>query len=314
MRFSPVSRLLVMIAVAVGWASVATATAQVDPSEPRPPTARHTNRSQLFSLVLPADWRQITPDEARTLRASGSGGFSRDLLDPKPAEFYPYGNVDRWLADKRFDGRCMSVIVSDGEPAEGDEALTAIRQYAAEYTQAGRGSYEILASQWTQVGPDAHPAIECLSRRQTPDDARPIRLLELFAPSGGRTIVLAWRAFDDDFDAAEPVFREAADSLRFAREPRGQRDLSNDIIYIAVIGAIVGLLLAVMRGRGRTPLEAATRRPKLLEVVRLDSASHRAGQPMAAWSLRWYNETAARPRTGRGTSQAVSGTAGRFGA
>ena len=221
--------------------------AQPDRAQAEP--ARHTNRSGLFSLVLPPDWRQVTPDEARALR--DATGFSRDVLDPKPAEFYPYGNVDRWLADKRFDGRCMSVIVSDGEPAEGDDALDAIRSFAAEFTERGEGSYEILAARWTEIGPDAHPTIECLSRRKTTGDERPIRLLELFAPSGGRTIVLALRAFDGDFEAAEPVFRETVKTLRFAREPRGQRDLSSDIVYIAVIGAIVGLLLAVMRGRGR---------------------------------------------------------------
>lgn len=207
--------------------------------------SRHFNRSGLFSVVLPARWRQLTPDEARALKKADAAGFADDLLDPKPAEYYAYGEIDRWLADNRFSGGCLSIIVSRGEPEPGDESVQHIRDFAAAYTA---GTYEIAECRWTKLGPDAHAAIESRSRRQ--DRGRPpMRLLEFFVPTGGQTIVLAFRAAEDDFADLLPAFEEAAATLRFSRPPRGSGGLGNNILYAAGIGALVGVLLMILRRR-----------------------------------------------------------------
>jgi hypothetical protein len=213
--------------------------------------APHVNASGAFSLELPARWRQLTPDEARRLSRSGAAGFPADLLDAKPAAFYAYGEVERWLAENRFDGRALSVIRRDGEPIQDDSSLAIIEQFAADYSQGGEGTYELEGRRWTTVGRDAHPAIECLSRRTSAGDPRPFRVLEYYVPSGGATIVLAFRAEANDFETALPEFHRIAATLRFARPPRGARDLATDMLYVAGIAALVGLLLGVLWRRHR---------------------------------------------------------------
>jgi hypothetical protein len=216
-----------------------------------PPPAAHINGSGTFSFEMPPRWRQLTPDEARRLRNASAQAFPPDLLDDKPAAFYAYGDVDRWLAEKRFDGRALSVIRKDGEPAQDDSSLAIIDRFAAEYDRRGEGTFDLLSRSWTTVGRDAHPAIECLSQRTLPGAPGAFRVLEFYVPSGGATIVLAFRAAADDFDGAVPEFRRIAATLRFARPPRGPRELATDMLYVAGVAALVGLLLAVLWRRSR---------------------------------------------------------------
>jgi len=217
-----------------------------DPAGDGVEPTRHLNRSGLFSLVLPPHWRQLTPDDARQLHKAGATGFGDDLLDPKPAAFYAYGDVDRWQRDNRFSGGCLSIIVSRGEPEQNDESLQRIRRFAAEYA---KGSYEIDTCRWTKLGLDGHPAIECRSRRQDRGSRQALRLLELFVPTGGQTLLLAFRAAGGDFDELVATFERAAATLRFSRPARGPRSLGNNLLYAAGIGALVGVLLMVLRRR-----------------------------------------------------------------
>lgn len=205
--------------------------------------ARHVSRDGSFSLVLPPRWRQLTPDEARSLAAGRDPSMPADVVAPRPAAFYPYGDVDRWLA-RGFDGRCLTVQRAEGEATIDQDGLARVRAG----TVAGAGlRREVLSARIAALGPAKHPVLECDSRLQLGEGTRWQRCLELFVPTGGDTLLLAFRAFEDDFAAALPELRAAADTLAFARPGRGPRRLGQRLLYPAMIGALVGVLLLVLR-------------------------------------------------------------------
>ena len=205
---------------------------------------RHFSMDRSFSVILPDGWRQLTPDEARTLSRRADKPIPGDVVGPRPAAYYPYGEVDGWLEDG-FDGRCLTVVKVDGEPSMDDEGLASVRGQAKD--AAGGWTRKVLEASVVELGAANHKVIQCTSRLVPGTGARPCLALELFIPTAGDTLILGFRAHEPDFATALPGFREVAATLSVARAARGPSKLGDRLLYPAIIGALVGLLLLVLR-------------------------------------------------------------------
>ena len=188
-----------------------------------------------YRFTLPDGWRQLTPGESRTLRPKLPGDLREMVL---PGVLDRFGQVDKWLAGS-FDGRCLTVGLKEGEPPLDAEALATIRSWVEE-----RGTY--VSGTLATVGPNNHPVLEVVTRTQPEHETKPMQALEIYAPTGGRLIIFMFRAYEDDFATALPQFRQALQTLVFAREPEGPPKLSDRLQNAAIVGAIVGLVLLVL--------------------------------------------------------------------
>ncbi len=182
-----------------------------------------------YSISLPEGWRRLTPDEVRILRPKLPSDLREMVL---PGTLDRFGPVDKWLS-AGFDGRCLTVAEKEGEPPVDAEGLARIRSWVEAH-----GTY--VSGKQATVGPNGHPVLEVVSRRP------PDRFLEVYAPTGGRLIIFQFRAHEEDFAAALPLFRKALGTLVFAREPKGAPKLSDRLQNAAIVGAIVGVVLLVL--------------------------------------------------------------------
>lgn len=212
---------------------------------------RHISRTGAFSVVLPDRWRQLTPDEAFALSKRSPPVLPPDLLTPTTAAFYPYGEVDRWLAGA-FDGRCLTVQQVDGEYPVDDDGVSVIREATAKATDDG-WQREIVSTELVELGAAKHPAIQCTVRQVGGRPWPTVVSLLLFVPTAGDTLILGFRTWEEDFEAASAVFQKAAHSMTFARPARGPSKLGDQLLYPALIGALVGLLLLGLRRRPTRP-------------------------------------------------------------
>jgi len=205
-------------------------------SSPQDPAQnlRQDARPSRYGITLPEGWRQLTPDEARTLRPK----LPADMHELRPGVLDRFGQVDKWLGGS-FDGRCLTVAQMKGEPSLDAEALATIRSRVEE-----RGTY--VSGKVAAVGPNNHPVLEVVIRIQPEHSTKAMQALEIYAPTGGRMIILEFRAYEDDFATALPLFRKALGTLIFAREPKGPPKLSDRLQNAAIVGAIVGLILLVL--------------------------------------------------------------------
>ena len=195
-----------------------------------------------YECTLPRGWRQLTPDEARTLRPK----LPRDLRDPPwPGVVDRCGAVDKWLRGE-FDGRCLTVGHKEGEHALDTEALAEIRSVVEGRSAEGGFTYSYVSGKQAAVGQANHPVLEVVTRIQPSDGTRPMQALEVYAPTGGNTVIFELRAYEGDFARALPQFRQVLGTLIFAREAKGPTNLSDRLQNAAIVGAIVGLVLLVL--------------------------------------------------------------------
>jgi len=211
---------------------------------------RNLSLTGIFSLELPPGWRQLTPDEARRLKKDPGKEFPAALIHPGlRTNMYPYGHVDRWLAGG-FDGRCLCVQLSEGEPGMDQESIDKILSFAKESSAAGH-RFDIRSSRFSKLGEQGQSVIETRAVRVFEDGARPMQELGFYVPTGGQTLILAFRSFEEDFEQVLPTFERAAATLRFSRPPRGPKRQTNDIVWAAIVGAFVGVLLLLLRRKSR---------------------------------------------------------------
>ena len=192
-------------------------------------------RPSRYRITLPEGWRRLTPDEARTLQPKLPADL-REMVVPGTLD--RFGQVDKWLASS-FDGRCLTIAQMEGEPSLDAEALATIRSRVEQ-----RGLY--VSGRQATVGLNNHPVLEVVTRMQPGHWTKPMQALEIYAPTGGRLIIFEFRAYEDDFATALPQFRQALQTLVFAREPEGPPKLSDRLQNAAIVGAIVGLVLLVL--------------------------------------------------------------------
>ena len=209
----------------------------------RPSAAGQVIHRGRYDFVAPSGWRQLTPMEARTLQPKLPADMRKSL--PVPGEFDRFGRIDDWLRGE-FDGRCLTTFVKSGEPSLTAETLAEVRTQIADRSTRSGFDYTLVSAKQTTVGVASHPAFEVVVGIAASGGGKPMRALEIYAPTGGRTVFLEFRAFESDFPAALPEFRKVIATLVFAREPRGPANLSDRLQNAAIVGAIVGLVLLVL--------------------------------------------------------------------
>jgi hypothetical protein len=216
----------------------AIAAAQVEP------TGRFRNRNQTFELDLPADWRQPAPDEVREQLRSV---LPDDLHRMDPYRIYAVGPVDRWLRSG-FDGVLLQVVEGD---QDWDEFASSIETHWQSSGAASRIHYELSDIHKAKVGPQQLEVIECVRHTVPEGSARPFTSLDVYAPPGGRTLLLAFRTWDQDFTARLPELQRWADSLTFASNARTRSGLTDRLLMPVGTGLLVGALLLWLYRRNR---------------------------------------------------------------
>jgi hypothetical protein len=222
------------------------------PPQPQPPPAtgmqRFASRSAMFHVDLPADFRQMSPDESRRLREL----LPVDVQRTEPTSFYVLGPVDRCLR-RDFDGLHVAVVEQDGEWVTTDADLTTGLQ--AKWRTAGEVlgmHYEVSDVQRVEIGFGKYPAIEC-RRTSVPIGGDPgrdaLRSLDISVATGGKQISLSCRCRAAEFDTRLPEFRRWLATLVLARRARGEATLGDRLWTPIITGAIVGLALVILYRR-----------------------------------------------------------------
>ncbi len=230
------------------------ATALAAQSRPLPATLpvasqRFMPASRLWSILVPAQWRQLTPDEARHLGEKGT--LPEDLRKPTPGRDFALGAVDTWLG-KGFTGVSLSVIEEDSELQLDETAVQHLGESLGAAARQRGLDFALLGARLVAVGEPVHQAIEVQTRVETVAKGPLFRTHELFVPTGGRLIGLRFRAPEAGFASQQELFGAMARSLTFARAQAKPSARSNKLLWAAAIGALVGMLLLVLRKRAET--------------------------------------------------------------
>jgi hypothetical protein len=162
-----------------------------------------------------------------------------------PGTLDRYGRVDEWLRTE-FDGRCLTVGFQEGELGLDAAALAEIRSWVEGRRGVAGFKYAYISGKQATVGQANHPVLEVVVSIQPGDGTRPLQALEIYAPTGGNTVIFELRAYQSDFARALPQFRQFLGTLVFAREAAGPAQLSDRLQNAAIVGAIVGLILLVL--------------------------------------------------------------------
>lgn len=217
------------------------------PADMAQATARFQSRSLTWAMELPADWRQVSPDESRSLRDLLPGDVGRT----NPMSFYCVGPVERWKAGS-YDGVHLWVVEQDGEwVLKGMDVAAELR---AKWAAAGpplQMAYTVTDVRQVELGQDRLPAVESIRLAEPADGSRAIRSLDLHVPTGGRTVSFSFRCWADEFDQKVATFRSMAATLSVARKPRGEVTLSDRLWTPLITGGIVGVILLVLYRRMR---------------------------------------------------------------
>lgn len=234
-------------------ALLATATVAPGQQELEAPPAgfRHFDGLGVVHMVLPESWRELGPAEAQRLGTA----LPPSLRVTTPGEAQVFGDVDRWL-EKGFDGRAMMFFVDSFELGATQENLDAIVAFHEGWSGAPGAKRTVLSTDIGKIGKSAHPVMEIAMRYESGEPEHPpMRSRDLYASTMGRRLILSLRAWETDWVESEPVFRQVADSLVFARPPQVEddEDLSDRLLSAVLWGSVtgVGLLVARMFLRGR---------------------------------------------------------------
>jgi hypothetical protein len=214
------------------------------------PTQTFRNLNASFHIELPAGWRQVSPNEARTIGARPEAPARLGFAQPR--HFYAVGPVDAWLAGD-FTGPWLYVVEQDHEWYITDDFA---RDLAAMWEAEGAATgdrHELADVQRLEVGPQQVEVVVA-TRRNTPAGGRPVvTSLDVHAPAGGRQITLSFCCRPEDFARHEASFRRWLGTLTFARLARTQASLGDRLWTPLLTGGAVGLVLLVLykHTRGR---------------------------------------------------------------
>jgi hypothetical protein len=214
--------------------------------------AQNVARARDWQLELPRHWRQLTPDEARTLRRTGAGALPPELVALQPADHHPYGAIDAWLQGA-YDGRAL-LARTEPEQDLDDATIARLRRHWEKPAADGGPGGRVESAERVQLGPDRHEALQLVVHLPAQDGRPPATELQFYAPTGGQFVMLRLRAHASDFEAARESFHAMLATLRFARRPRGARQPLHEYLYAIGLGVVViAILLAVHRRVRRAP-------------------------------------------------------------
>lgn len=253
--------VLAVLAVALGPLA-AGATSQQEPQhapQQGPATARFVDRTRSFALDLPADWRQVAPTESRQLAAKYED-LPVNLTRNEPVFCYPVGPVDRWLGGT-FDGAYLYVVEQDNEWQLDDAFASRLQEMWRAKGEADATRYELEDVRRVAMATSGDDVVTCV-RTSIPANGRAQRSIDVYAPTGGRQLSLAFTCWRDDFPAWEERFRAMIASATFARPARGEQTIGDRLWSPLVTGAAVGLVLLVLYRHSRQrryPVQAPPR-------------------------------------------------------
>ena len=207
------------------------------------PMQQFKNRNGTFHIQLPAGWRQLAPNEARTIGANPRAPAR--LSFAQPHHFYAVGPVDQWLAGS-FDAPWLYVVEQDQEWYVADTFAEDLRtMWAAE--GAARGErHDLRDIERTKAGTQQIEVV-IAKRLSTPADGRPaVASLDVHAPAGGRQLTLSFGCPPEQFADHEASFRSWLATLTFARIAKTQASLGDRLWTPLITGAVVGLVLLVL--------------------------------------------------------------------
>ncbi|MCA8953893.1 MAG: hypothetical protein KDE27_30565 [Planctomycetes bacterium] len=229
LRTNPWGTLGLALALAGGVTAQAASTAR----------ERFVSLSGTFALEVPAGFRQLAPGEA--LKLGERGDTPLELCTTTPRVFYAIGQVDRWLAHG-LESPWIYVMEQDAEwHIDGDFATLVTERWRENGELTDRRQL-VSDVREAEIGPGRHP-VHVAHRTVTPRDGRPIRCIDVYAPTGGREITLSFCAWADEFETWRNEFEHAMATLTFARPARGEAKLSDRLWTPLLTGGLVGLVL-----------------------------------------------------------------------
>jgi hypothetical protein len=204
------------------------------------------NRAMTFRIDLPANWRQLAPNEA--LRISENPQAPAELGFSQPNGFYAIGPVDEWLAGV-FTSPWVLVLEQDDEWHVGDDFAAFAAQLAEKWRQKGAAmgvEYEVTDIRRDKVGAQAREVLTA-RRTSTPKPPRlPLASLDVHAPAGGQEVILCFTCHAPEFARWDQEFHRWLQTLSFAHAARGEPKLSDRLWTPILGGALVGLLLLLL--------------------------------------------------------------------
>lgn len=215
---------------------------------PGPGEQRFFNPARTFSIVLPAGWRALAPNEARRIAADPKAPKSFTFAQPNLC--YAVGPVDAWLAGD-YRGPWLYVAEQDGEWHVGDDYQEKLRSMWAELSTAREERNELRDIRLEQVS--VHGVEAVVARRLTaPAAPRPsLACLDVSCPAGPQQITLSFQCEPDGFARCEGEFLRWVGTLDFARKPKGKRTLGDRLWWPIVAGAAISLVLLAVLKRQR---------------------------------------------------------------
>lgn len=199
-------------------------------------------RNGTFQIDLPADWRELSPSEARTLAARP--GAPAELGYVEPRAFYAIGPVDAWLRGE-FDGPWLWVVEQGNEWLIGDDFAAELTEMWREKGERTGVTHTVSAVRRQPIGAEAHEALVAL-RTTTTAAGVAQRSLDVHAPTAGREVSLSFTSPLASFDRWHAEFERWLATLRFARRARGTPTLTDRLWTPLLTGGVVTLLLVVL--------------------------------------------------------------------
>lgn len=207
-----------------------------------PETAEFRNANGTFHLDLPTGWRQLAPNEARTVGALP--GAPKELGYVEPRRFYAVGPVDRWLQGD-FGGAWLWVVEQDNEWEVEDDFADELARMWREKGDIAGVQHELADVGQHPVGTQQRVSIIAV-RTSTPRTGPATRSLDVHCPSGGQQISLSFVCPIAAWDVWEPRFRGWLTTLTFARQAREERSVGDRLWTPLVTGGIVSLVLLAL--------------------------------------------------------------------
>jgi hypothetical protein len=201
------------------------------------------NRAMTFRIELPANWRQLAPNEA--LRISENPKAPAELGLSQPNGYYAVGPVDEWLAGG-FTSPWVQVVEQDNEWHLGDDFAAQLAEKWRKEGAATGVEYVLADIRRDKVGAQAREVLTA-RRTSTPKPPRlPLASLDVHAPAGGQEITLCFTCPAPEFARWDQEFHRWLQTLAFAHAARGEQKLSDRLWTPILGGAVVGLVLLLL--------------------------------------------------------------------
>jgi hypothetical protein len=136
------------------------------------------------------------------------------------------------------------VLQQDGEPDLDAAELDRIRAHYANLSARGPERYAVADLRLDSVGSE-HPAVLAEVRLGGGDRTR----FDAYVPSGGSTFIFALSWPSPDRANGKDAFAAMCRSLKLASRPRGPARLGSRLLWAAVLGLGIGVVLHTLRKR-----------------------------------------------------------------